>query len=110
MNWPALLVQVEDMMQSSQISLEEFRDIIGADKWYEHPAWSTEQWWFGDKKRKSYMTFQQLYDFWREFMSFNPGAVMDALRQQIEYTVDELIANEDDHNEEPLEMVPEVAA
>jgi ferredoxin-NADP reductase len=87
MNWPALLVQVEDMITSSQISLEEFRDIIGAEKWYEHPAWSTEQWWFGDKKRKSYMTFHQLHDFYREFMGLNPHAIMDALRQQLESLV-----------------------
>lgn len=110
MNWQPLLVQVEEMMDSSLVTLHEFKEIIQEERWFENPVWSNESWWFGEKSRKSYQTFQQMHDYMRDWMGMGKDALflMDALRYQISRTVDELIAN--DHMVETNEMVEEDVA
>lgn len=92
MNWQHLLRQVEDMMTDSPISFTEFKGILSTTDWYENEEWRNEQWWFGRGKAKCEVTFEQIRSIF-DWMGLDKSVLMEAMRYQLERTVDELIAN-----------------
>ena len=108
MNWTHLISQVECMILDSVATPEEFKDILSTSDWYKHEAWRTEKWWFGRGTTMAEVTFEGLIAMF-DWMGLDK-VIVEAMRMQIASMVDELIANEEDHTEEMLEMVKEEAA
>jgi hypothetical protein len=108
MNWQHLTAQVESMMLDSAVSLEEFKSIIAEEKWYEHPAWSGEKWWFGRGKELTELTFQQIRAMW-DWMGLDTDVITGAMRYKIAESVAELMKDEDEHLIDITDM-EEVAA
>lgn len=108
MNWRHLVSQVECVILDSQITLEEYKEILSEEKWYEHPALATQKWWFGRGKQGLVeVTIQQIRSLW-DWMGLDTEVMTVAMCIKIVEAVDELIAH--DHMVETNEMVEGVAA
>ncbi|OUS73017.1 hypothetical protein B1748_23715 [Paenibacillus sp. MY03] len=104
MNWRHLMSQVECMMLDSQVTLEEYKEIISEEKWYEHPAMATQKWWFGRGKQGLVeVTFQQIRSMWG-WMGIDTEVVTGAMRYKIAETVDELIRIDEEEARHDLKV------
>lgn len=90
-DWRHLKSQVECIMIDSSITLEEYKEILAQDNWYEHPELANEKWWFGrGKKELVEVTFLQMRTMWN-WMGLDAEVMTGAMRYKITEAVDELI-------------------
>lgn len=106
MNWTHLVSQVECYIIDSQVTPEEYKEILSTSDWHKHEEWRTAKWWFGRGTGMAEVTFDGIIAIF-DWMGLDE-VVTDSMRYKIAEMVDGLIKTYEE--EEVIEHVKEEAA